>query len=80
MESENEMHKTNPGQMMKCKSGLKGVCVYVFLSSLFSIPNVVGVFSPHESFMENKVHSAKSTYSQQFCADTLRDTSKNPRQ
>ena len=47
---------------------------------VFSVENFCGLFvlSLHESFMENKVHSAKSNSSQQFSADTLWDTRKNP--
>lgn len=55
------------------------VCKCFFFS--FSVTNfcLLFVLFLHESFIENKVHSAKSNSSQQFCAETLRDTSKNPK-
>ena len=59
------------------------MCVRKFFSySSFSVQNFFGLFvlSLHESFMENKVHSAKSNSLQLFFGETHRDASKNPRQ
>ena len=45
---------------------------------LLSVPNFCDLLVlPHESFIENKVQSAKSSSSEQFGAETLSDTNKN---
>lgn len=52
-----------------------GVCLsfyFLFYPFLFS-PKLL-FLSLYESFIENRVHSAKSNHSQQFRAETLRDT------